>query len=117
MQDFGHELRVRGIALKVTGQPVNNSTAADKAFSEMLVVFAEFKTGLRRERQMEGIAASGTRGVCKGCKAKIKPEGGAKAAQGGKAQPRRPRKAPRDRKVLGDRSLESTRSTSRAPSP
>jgi DNA invertase Pin-like site-specific DNA recombinase len=32
------------------------SNAAGKAFLDMLGVFAEFETNLRRERQMEGIA-------------------------------------------------------------
>jgi hypothetical protein len=45
------------VALKATEQPVDTSTAAGKAFLDMLGVFAEFKTNLRRERQMEGIAA------------------------------------------------------------
>ena len=41
-------------------------TAAGKAFLDMLGVFAEFETNLRRERQMEGIAAAKARGVYKG---------------------------------------------------
>jgi DNA invertase Pin-like site-specific DNA recombinase len=32
--------------------------AAGKAFLDMLGVFAEFETNLRRERQLEGIAAA-----------------------------------------------------------
>ena len=39
---------------------------AGKAFLDMLGVFAEFETNLRRERQMEGIAAAKARGVYKG---------------------------------------------------
>ncbi len=41
-------------------------TAAGKAFLDMLGVFAEFETNLRRERQMEGISAAKLRGVYKG---------------------------------------------------
>jgi DNA invertase Pin-like site-specific DNA recombinase len=37
----------------------------------MLGVFAEFETNLRRERQMEGIAAAKARGVYKGRKPSI----------------------------------------------
>jgi DNA invertase Pin-like site-specific DNA recombinase len=37
-------------------QPIDTSTAAGKCFLDMLGVFAEFETNLRRERQMEGIA-------------------------------------------------------------
>ena len=40
----------------------------------MLGVFAEFETNLRRERQMEGIAAAKARGVYKGRKPKIDPD-------------------------------------------
>ena len=39
-----------------TEQPIDTSTAAGKAFLDMLGVFAEFETNLRRERQLEGIA-------------------------------------------------------------
>ena len=49
-------------------------TAAGKAFLDMLGVFAEFETNLRRERQAEGIAAAKARGVYKGGKARINPE-------------------------------------------
>ena len=42
--------------------------AAGKAFRDMLGVFAEFETNLRRERQLEGIAAAKARGVYKGRK-------------------------------------------------
>lgn len=45
--------------------------AAGKAFLDMLGVFAEFETNLRRERQLEGIAAAKDRGVYKGGKPRI----------------------------------------------
>ena len=49
----------------------------------MLGVFAEFETNLRRERQLEGIAAAKVRGVYKGRPPKIKPgEVSALKAQG-----------------------------------
>ena len=49
----------------------------------MLGVFAEFETNLRRERQLEGIAAAKDRGVYKGCPASIDPTAVAKLkAQG-----------------------------------
>ncbi|WP_244272552.1 recombinase family protein [Pseudovibrio sp. Ad37] len=59
-------LRDKGANLYATEQPVDTSTAAGKAFFDMLGVFAEFETNLRRERQAEGIAAAKTRGVYKG---------------------------------------------------
>ena len=57
--------------LKATEQPIDPSTPAGKAFLDMLGVFAEFETNLRRERQMEGIAAAKARGVYKGRPASI----------------------------------------------
>ena len=55
LQDIVHELRAAGVTLRATEQPIDTSTAAGKAFLDMLGVFAEFETNLRRERQMEGI--------------------------------------------------------------
>ena len=52
--------------LKATEQPIDTSPAAGKAFLDMLGVFAEFGTNLRRERQLEGIAAAKAKGVYKG---------------------------------------------------
>lgn len=52
--------------LAATEQPVDTSTATGKAFFDMLGVFAEFETNLRRERQAEGIAAARRRGVYRG---------------------------------------------------
>lgn len=74
LQDLVHELKAKGVTLKATEQPVDTSTAAGKAFFDMLGVFAEFETNLRRERQMEGIAAAKERGVYKGRKPRIDPE-------------------------------------------
>ena len=59
------------MALKATEQPIDTATAAGKAFLDMLGVFAEFETNLRRERQMEGIAAAKAKGVYKGRPATI----------------------------------------------
>lgn len=71
LQDIVHELKERGVALRATEQPVDTTTAAGKAFLDMLGVFAEFETNLRRERQLEGIAAAKSRGVYKGRKATV----------------------------------------------
>ena len=51
-------LKDKGAHLAATEQPVDTSTAAGKAFFDMLGVFAEFETNLRRERQAEGVAAA-----------------------------------------------------------
>ena len=56
LQDIVRALREKGATLKATEQPIDTSTAAGKCFLDMLGVFAEFETNLRRERQMEGIA-------------------------------------------------------------
>lgn len=74
LQDIVHELKGRGVALKATEQPIDTGTAAGKAFLDMLGVFAEFETNLRRERQAEGIAAAKARGVYKGGKPRIDPD-------------------------------------------
>jgi DNA invertase Pin-like site-specific DNA recombinase len=74
LQDIVHELKGRGIALKATEQPIDTSTAAGKAFLDMLGVFAEFETNLRRERQLEGIEAAKARGAYKGGKTRIDPD-------------------------------------------
>jgi len=66
LQDIVHELKARGVKLKATEQPVDTGTAAGKAFLDMLGVFAEFETNLRKERQLEGIASAKARGVYKG---------------------------------------------------
>ena len=71
LQNIVHELREKGVALKATEQPVDTSTAAGKAFFDMLGVFAEFETNLRRERQAEGIAMAKRKGAYKGGKRRI----------------------------------------------
>ncbi|MBD2798298.1 recombinase family protein [Xenorhabdus sp. 18] len=73
LQDIVYSLNQRGITLKATEQPVDTRTAAGKAFLDMLGVFAEFETNLRRERQLEGIAAAKARGVYRGRKSSIDP--------------------------------------------
>jgi DNA invertase Pin-like site-specific DNA recombinase len=71
LQDIVHELKSRGVALRATEQPVDTGTAAGKAFLDMLGVFAEFETNLRRERQLEGIAQAKARGVYRGRKPSV----------------------------------------------
>jgi DNA invertase Pin-like site-specific DNA recombinase len=61
----------RGASLKATEQPIDTGTAAGKCFLDMLGVFAEFETNLRRERQLEGIAKAKAAGVYKGRPASI----------------------------------------------
>ncbi|MEM9630372.1 MAG: recombinase family protein [Pseudomonadota bacterium] len=71
LQSIVIQLKEKGVALKATEQPIDTSTAAGKAFLDMLGVFAEFETNLRRERQMEGIAKAKARGAYKGRKRSV----------------------------------------------
>jgi DNA invertase Pin-like site-specific DNA recombinase len=71
LQDIVRAIRATQAPLRATEQPINTSTAAGKAFLDMLGVFAEFETNLRRERQLEGIAAAKVKGVYKGRPASI----------------------------------------------
>ena len=71
LQDIVRTLKAKRATLKATEQPIDTSTAAGKAFLDMLGVFAEFETNLRRERQMEGIAKAKADGVYKGRKSSI----------------------------------------------
>lgn len=64
-------LKDKGAHLAATEQPVDTSTATGKAFFDMLGVFAEFETNLRRERQAEGIAVAKIRNVYRGRPPKI----------------------------------------------
>lgn len=64
-------LKDKGAHLAATEQPVDTSTATGKAFFDMLGVFAEFETNLRRERQAEGIDAAKRRGVYRGRPSRI----------------------------------------------
>jgi DNA invertase Pin-like site-specific DNA recombinase len=71
LQDIVRAVKARGAALKATEQPIDTSTAAGKCFLDMLGVFAEFETNLRKERQLEGIAKAKAAGVYKGRPASI----------------------------------------------
>ncbi len=68
LQNIIHELKKRGVAIKATEQAIDTSTAAGKFFLDMLGVFSEFETTIRKERQAEGIAKARARGAYKGAK-------------------------------------------------
>jgi DNA invertase Pin-like site-specific DNA recombinase len=63
VQDIVRTVRARGATRP--DQPIDTSTAAGKCFLDMLGVFAEFETNLRRERQREGNAKAKAAGVYK----------------------------------------------------
>ena len=68
LQNLIHDLQQKGVGFKATEQPIDTTSAAGKAFLDMLGVFAEFETNMRYERQMEGIAKAKKNGVYKGRK-------------------------------------------------
>jgi DNA invertase Pin-like site-specific DNA recombinase len=73
LQDIVRTVKARGASLRATEQKIDTGTAAGKCFLDMLSVFAEFETNLRRERQMEGIAKAKAEGRYTGRKAAIDP--------------------------------------------
>lgn len=64
-------LKDKSAHLKATEQPIDTSTPAGVAFLQMLGVFAQFETAIRRERQLEGIAKAKEAGVYKGRKPSV----------------------------------------------
>jgi DNA invertase Pin-like site-specific DNA recombinase len=84
LQDIVRAVKAKGASLKATEQPIDTSTAAGKAFLDMLGVFAEFETNLRKERQLEGIAKAKEAGVYKGRPASI--DAGHKTDQPGRSR-------------------------------
>lgn len=64
-------LKDKGAFLRATEQPIDTSTPAGIAFLQMLGVFAQFETAIRRERQMEGIVKAKAAGVYKGRKPSV----------------------------------------------
>jgi DNA invertase Pin-like site-specific DNA recombinase len=60
-----------GVTIRATEQPIDTSSAAGRAFLQMLGVFAEFETAIRKERQLEGIAKAKVAGIYKGRKPSV----------------------------------------------
>ncbi|NIX75200.1 recombinase family protein [Microvirga terricola] len=74
LQSIVKEIKDKGADLRAIDQPIETHSAAGKCFLDMLAVFSEFETNLRRERQLEGIAKAKAEGVYKGRKASIDVE-------------------------------------------
>jgi DNA invertase Pin-like site-specific DNA recombinase len=66
LQKIVRDLKSKGVALRATEQPIDTTTPEGKCFLDMLGVFAEFETSLRKERQMEGISKAKSEGKFKG---------------------------------------------------
>ena len=60
------ERKQKNVSLRATEQPFDASTAAGRCFMQMLSVFAEVKTAIRKERQMESISKAKAEGRYKG---------------------------------------------------
>jgi DNA invertase Pin-like site-specific DNA recombinase len=71
LEDIVATLKAKGAHLRALEQPVDTASPAGKAFLQMLGVFAEFETALRKERQLEGIAKAKAAGVYKGRKPSV----------------------------------------------
>ena len=67
-------MEASGVILVAIEQPIETSTPAGRCFLQMLGVFAEFETAIRKERQMEGIAKAKAEGAFKGRKPTIDAE-------------------------------------------
>ena len=74
LQNIVYDLDKKGVVLSATEQPIHTNTSAGKCFLDMLGVFGEFETNLRKERQMEGIAKAKENGVYKGRKPSVNVE-------------------------------------------
>lgn len=62
------DLSEKKVTLSATEQPISTKDATSKCFLDMLGVFAELETNLRKERQKEGIERAKARGVYQGRK-------------------------------------------------
>lgn len=67
-------LKAKGVGLQATEQSIDTTTPAGMAFFQMLGVFAQFETAIRKERQREGIDKAKAAGVYKGRKRAVDPK-------------------------------------------
>jgi DNA invertase Pin-like site-specific DNA recombinase len=74
LQNIVYDLDKKGVTISATEQPIDTRTSAGKCFLDMLGVFGEFETNLRKERQMEGISKAKEKGVYKGRKPSVDVE-------------------------------------------
>jgi DNA invertase Pin-like site-specific DNA recombinase len=74
LSEIVHQLEQRGASLEILDQRIDTGTASGKAFLQMLGVFAEFETNLRKERQLAGIAKAKDEGKYNGRPASIDAE-------------------------------------------
>lgn len=68
------QLEQKRVSLVVIDQAIDTTTETGKLLFNMLAAIAEFETGLRKERQADGIAKAQTKGTHFGRDAKLTPE-------------------------------------------
>jgi DNA invertase Pin-like site-specific DNA recombinase len=68
LEGIVRQLEAKGAKLRALEQPIDTATASGRAFLQMLGVFSQFETAIRKERQMEGIAKAKAKGFYKGLK-------------------------------------------------
>ena len=68
------DLQAKSVELRVLDQNIDTSNPAGRAMLQMLGVFAEFETEIRKERQMDGIAKAKSKGTKFGRKTQATPE-------------------------------------------
>lgn len=71
---IAEDLKQRSVELVVIDQRIDTSTVTGKFLFDMLAAVAEFETGIRKERQLAGIAKAKDNGVLFGAKAKLTPK-------------------------------------------
>jgi len=74
LTQIADELKRNNVELVVIDQNIDTSTPTGKLMFNMLASIAEFETGIRKERQMEGIAKALDNGVKFGRKSKLNSE-------------------------------------------
>ena len=71
--DIAEWLKSEDIALHVTEQNIDTTTAEGRLFFTMMAAFAEFEHSLMKARTMDGLAAARARGRMGGRKPKVTP--------------------------------------------
>ena len=71
LMNIVHELGERGVRVKATEQSFDTGDIYGEMTMNLLAVFADFETKLRKERQMEGISKAKERSVYQGRKPTI----------------------------------------------
>jgi DNA invertase Pin-like site-specific DNA recombinase len=75
LHNMVHTLIHRGVGFRCTEQGgIDTTTSSGKLMLAMLGAVAEFETAIRKERQLEGIAAAKAKGVYKGRQPGTNPE-------------------------------------------